>query len=72
MLLFQAEERAIKLRKIEENRSLTVQTNHEDTEKPQSLSTSILSQGRNLLLFYFYLFVIFLFSYLHRKIQIFF
>jgi hypothetical protein len=52
MFLFQAEERAIKLRKIEENRNLTVQTNHDDNEKPQSLSTTILSQVRYLVLFF--------------------
>jgi len=41
MLAFQAEEKAIKLLKIEENRSLTIQTTHDDNEKPQSLSTTI-------------------------------
>ncbi len=51
MLLFQAEQKAIKLRKIEENRTLTIQANHNDNEKPQSLSTTVLCHVRYLFLF---------------------
>ncbi len=72
MFLFQTEERAVKLRKIEENRSLSMRTNHDDKEKPQSLSTTVLSHVRYFFVFFHIYLIFFLFSYLHQKIQIFF